>query len=45
MIVMQVPGHEVTLEAAPDILDFNEVIEGGSNLEPISIWITRIRSF
>ena len=34
MIVMQVPGHEVTLEAAPDILDFNEVIEGGSNLEP-----------
>ncbi|MEA1960727.1 MAG: long-chain fatty acid--CoA ligase [Bacillota bacterium] len=34
MIVLQVPGSEVKLEAAPDILDFNTFIESGSDLEP-----------
>ncbi|HPF20964.1 MAG TPA: long-chain fatty acid--CoA ligase [Syntrophomonas sp.] len=34
MIVMQVPGKEVALEAAPDILDYASVIEAASDLEP-----------
>ena len=34
MIVMQVPGKEVELEAAPDILDFKTIIAAASDFEP-----------
>ena len=34
MIVMQVPGKEVTLEDAPDILDYAALIAGASDMEP-----------
>ncbi len=34
MIVMQVPGKEVELEAAPDILDLKTIIAAASDFEP-----------
>jgi len=34
MIVMQVPGKEVALGSAPDILDYADLIAGASDLEP-----------
>jgi len=34
MIVMQVPGKEVVLEDAPDILDYAALIAGASDMEP-----------
>lgn len=34
MIVLQVPGKEVQLEAASDIFDYNVLMESGSDIEP-----------